>query len=281
MNFPTQRAHTRNPKPLAYLVRNGGRPKGDAHPGIADYAARLGYELREYDLANAPSQNALCHELHAEGIRGVLLGNILPPEHEIEFDWSLFSVVGLTTAAVCRRFHHVGSDPFENLHLLWRSVFAKGYRRIGVAIIQHGADFIDDIAREAATRFCQERYLTREEAVPTYLEPSGALEFERFDDWIREWNPDVVIGFHVGLFYRLRRLGLSIPEEIGFALLRGSPDAFRQHHLGGLDVRKEEISRVGVEWVDRLIRTGEKGRPSCPLSIHVPAAFTDGPTLKA
>jgi len=258
-------------------IRFGPNRKGFDFQKVRAAASLLGYACEVFDLAQVPSAS-LERTLLEEGYHGLILGPRLPNAQELDLDWDAFSVVGLGKRDFLREFHHVTTSDYDSVCYLWEILVQRGYRRIGPALMSHEHPIIDDKLRESATEFCQTRFHPRQERIPAFL--GDFKEVEPFHDWIHEHRPEVVIGFHTGIYYWLRdEFGMELPGEIGFATLHGASAHLRRKGIAGLESGQEEACRAAVELLDQQMRLGQRGMPRHPRRIVVDPYFIDGNSL--
>lgn len=85
-------------------------------------------------------------------------------------------------------------------------------------------------------------------------------------EWVKRHKPDVILGFNTAFYWLLLEAGCQIPEQIDFINLWsfGTPSDPR-----GFSLHPDEVGRRAVEWLDALLRIGQRGLPLHPTTIAV------------
>jgi len=244
---------------------------------IASFARRMQYGCEVFDLAKF-DEGSLDDALQRAGVKGILLGESAERVLGFEMNWNRYSVVGLGKKTVHRQFHHVSTSDYDSIWLLWEQLYQRGYRRIGPALMAHEFPLLDDRIRRSAAQSCQEYFHKKKERIPLFL--GGFGEIEPFEDWVTRYRPEVVIGFHTGIYYWLKdEFRMALPEEIGFATLHGDATHLQSNGIAGLEGGQEEACRAAVELLDQQVRLGYQGIPRHPQQTIVQPYFIDGPSL--
>ncbi len=257
-------------------------PAGDSQKQyIADIvreADRLGYAPKNYDLHNDSRTAPLFRELYHSMVQGVIvLGSMDMASFGREFDWRQFSVAICARFAASLPFHTVRPDIFSSVKLAFGELHARGYRRIGFAMVRHGHAMEDDEARHGAAVALEYSYLAKKDRLPVFL---GSFSDEApFLHWVEKNKPDAILGFGTWQYSLLRNAGYRIPRDIGFASIHLSA-ADRRQPCSGLVQNTDEIARQSVLLLDQLIRNRERGLPARPLNILVSSSWRDGKTLR-
>jgi hypothetical protein len=93
------------------------------------------------------------------------------------------------------------------------------------------------------------------------------------DEWMRKHKPDMVLGFNNAFYWLLKNSGWAVPDAVGFTnLWISEPTAVGS----GLCLSPDEVGRRAVEWLDSLLRVGERGLPTHPATMAVNLVWRDG-----
>jgi LacI family transcriptional regulator len=272
-----QPADRRYRETLAYLVEweTAEGFQVLVHRAVREQAERLGYGLEPFIVSGrVADQRRVNQILRARGIRGLVinprLGNVRP---RLRLEWEHFAAVAIgRTIWHPRNLHRVESAEYnqftEALHLLKKA----GYRRIGMAVesihnAQHNGIYY------AAYLHMQLR-LPPARRLPIFA-PTGEFEEAAFGHWLRAHQPDVLVlqrATTVGGW--LGRLGLRVPEDISVFGIN-----VQEEPWSGMRRDYEGMGRAAVEMVTGLLRTGERGLPESPRSLHVAGSWIPGATL--
>lgn len=151
---------------LAYLV-DSRMENADQHRRFLA-AARIraekrGYIVHEFDLADYPAITTIARVLYHRGIRGLLVPQFEYTEGPgiLEMPVENFTMVGLDPGWVATRFHLVAPDCFAGTRQVWEEVVARGYRKIGGAMLSHNPRAVDDATRYGSWVAAQADLFTR------------------------------------------------------------------------------------------------------------------------
>lgn len=257
---------------LAYLV--AGNVEKSRQFGAEDQARKLGYNLQVMttdQLAPHPHPDRL---LHARGFGGIIFdGDAIPGKES--WNWNLFAAVVMGSSGETSFLHRANSDHFARVRLAWKQARARGYRRIGGAIMRHEPIIEDDRMRIAAALLSVEE-TRQEDRIPLFIEELAKDSSGKFLDWLECHRPDCVIGFHVGFYHTIQSYGSRIPTDIGFISLHvGSHD-----NISGLMIDDAERGRAAVEMLDQEIRSRYLGIPVRPRTILLEPFWNEGRTLR-
>ena len=116
----------------------------DLTPGLSDFIAGakrqarvFGYNVERFDNASlGAGSRRLAKILKARGVRGVLLGPRWRNEPDIEFPWDEFSVVLVGEAEYGPNLYRVCNHHLHSCSVALRSLEARGYRRVGLALLR-------------------------------------------------------------------------------------------------------------------------------------------------
>jgi DNA-binding LacI/PurR family transcriptional regulator len=253
------------------LIKDRERMEGEQ--GLVQYAARLGYQLESFHVRDYPSGGRLSQILYHRGILGVAVGQIFTPGFCDTFDWSKFTTVALSEGAFRPPTHLVMPDHFRAVQGAWDYAAARGARRIGMIVFDmpFALDFHDRCAA----------YQDRQAGLP----PDRRLPVLALKDWnrqsraertavdgiVRQWvehhRPDCMLGFNEAFWWILRAAGWrGVANPDGFVCLWKTAS---RPQLPGFLLPPDEIGRRSLEWLDSLLRTGDRGLPGYPATMQI------------
>lgn len=247
--------------------------------GVCAEARRLGYRVeavRPWERGLSPRD--VTRILWARGVRGVLLApNESAPHPRYAMDWDKFSAVLLGSSLANAGMPRVQSDHYHAAKTAVTRLQAAGFLRIGL-VLEAGY-------HERADRAMLAAYL----AHGTGADPRRVFLFDgaeepgsrqtRFEAWLRDHRPDVVLG---DVAVRMRWLGvagLRLPQDISFATLTATPEV---PDLAGASGMLHDMERVGAEalrLLDRMLCNNQTGRCENPVRIMVRGHWLSGKTL--
>lgn len=264
-----------------------GRIEGE--DGMRGRATANGYRFEVFQIRDYPDPARLAQVLRSRGILGVIVGQIFRRGFCAAFDWSQFTVVACCEGYERPPVHLIMPHHFRSLQEGWDRAWAAGYRRIGLATI-HQPDAIDYHDRMAAylerQRMAPPRHRitafeakTREAFADETLSAREARDHASFDAnvaamdaWLRRERPDVVIGFSNFFLSVLRAAGWRVPEDVPFISLW---NFVPERSISGMCLTHDEVGRRAVDWLDSLLRAGERGLPDHPVTMSVEMRWQD------
>lgn len=263
--------------PLAYLEshHNHLRIGGPYFVEAEKRAAELGYRLDRIDIDPITSGRRLWSMLYARGFAGAIIGSVRAEQHSLLLENDRFPVV-CAGRIDDLPYSTVRPAILSAVRIALRTMKARGYRRIGCAIMRHDPPAEDDYERHAAVLAFQSEECEPSELVPPLR--SEINDTNAFLDWFKAHKPEAVLGFHPGMFDWLRSLDIKVPQKVAFASLH-TDENNRLRGIAGLDQNYDRIAQGAVNLLDQMIRHGEKGVPSHPVRLEVEATWKDGASL--
>jgi LacI family transcriptional regulator len=267
-----------------------GWKKTTAHPqfysGAEKMAQELGYKLEHFWLrAPGLTEERLGAILDARGISGLILASHGREMGDtVNLDWSKFSCVKIDYFPHEPQVHNVTNHQSDIVRLAMRKVMAAGYRRIGL-VMHRGWDHAVD-HNWMAGYLSEQQQIEEGSRIPPHIYPAlhpvgrwmqeGASitpNAADFQNWLREYKPDVILSN--GAFVRpvLKALSLRIPKDIAFADLflsdfTGATAGVRQNH--------ETVGALALELVSSQIQHNKRGIPDFPTTTFVGGTWFDG-----
>ena len=254
--------------------------------GMEERARAFGYRLEKFSCADYPDPRRLSQMLYHRGIIGVLVGQIFTKGYCAGFDWSRFIAVACSEGMERPPVNLVMPNHFRAVQEAWDRSRAAGSRRIGMMLFDIPAA-IDMHDREAA-------FLDRQQTVPVRSrlpvlklrswgrkgsrpenndKISHSAAVNSVNEWMRVHKPDMILGFNNAFYWLLKDAGWSIPDQVGFTgLWVSKPSA----GSSGFYLFSDEVGRRAVEWLDSLLRIGERGLPVHPATMSVNLVWRDG-----
>lgn len=240
--------------------------------GASGRAERQGFRL-EHFWAFEPGQSGkrLSRILVARGIDGLIVAPRPRAHFELDLDWNRFAAATLEFTLEKPELHRASNDQFRTLLLTLEELKRRGYRRAGLVLL----DREDEVNRLWRAAFLLHRDLHRRVVPPVFLHEYDESAFTR---WFTKHRPDAVVGMSSDLPDWIRKLGLSVPDDVGFAHLN-----LQEDHIGrfaGVDQRHQLVGAVAVDLVTGQLYRNERGIPEVPRVLLLEGAWVDGPTLR-
>ncbi|MBK1879740.1 LacI family DNA-binding transcriptional regulator [Pelagicoccus mobilis] len=249
---------------------------------IQERAHELGYSITHITPKELKSYHSPDKTLYNRGVQGIiLLGPVSDRTFRDDFDWSLFSVLLCGRFLAPLPFDTVRPNIFQSVNLAYQQVRAHGYKRIGLAIGRHEPMMEDDASRYSAALGIQRIEEPDAELIPPYF---GPLEDDqKLVSWVREHDPDCVIGFHVGQCSTMRDEGINIPEDLAYASLHIAESQIiggeKPLCVAGNEQNKREIAIQCMNLMDQKVKYHERGIPEFPKHILINSTWLDGESL--
>lgn len=263
----------------------------EGQAGMIERAATYGYRTEIFQIGDWPDPGRLSERLVARGILGVGVGQIFTPGFCAAFDWSRFVAVAVGEGRERPPVNLVMPNHFLAMQEGWDHAVALGYRRIGLAIYEdpNALDYHD----RCAAFMERQRQMPRADRVPIMtLKPSRRgvpkiteaqrqVEWQKFNkkirDWLKRHQPEVVLGFNNSFLWYIRSTGWRVPQQVAFISLWTGTDA-QSEMTSGMELSPDEVGRRGIDLLDSLMRSGQRGIPMYPATMSIDMRWQDGET---
>ncbi|WP_309400939.1 LacI family DNA-binding transcriptional regulator [Cerasicoccus maritimus] len=281
-------AYRQTKRPVQYQaaiawIHNWPRPEslygsGEFHQyflGAVDRAKQRGYQIEEFWIREPEmSINKLHRILRARNIQGALIAP--QPRHGAYLDlkYSELSAVTFGNSMQPPVLDLVTNHQSHTINRILQHVLSLGYRRIGLCVP-------DDWNAKVENAWNNGMIILHSEQpdlpyIPPHWERWDIEETEGLQTWVEKERPDVIISHH-NVYQRLRKMGLNIPEDIGFI----SPFLIRQNEeISGIYQNDFLIGQKGVDMVIGMLQRNEVGLPESPVRVLVEGILNPGKTLR-
>ncbi|HEY6169194.1 MAG TPA: LacI family DNA-binding transcriptional regulator [Verrucomicrobiae bacterium] len=245
---------------------------------IRHRAGAFGYHVEEFWLGrDGLTPERVQRILRARGIEAVIVSPQSAQLPCAKIDYSPFAAVAFGCALRQPMLHRCFTDMNLGIQMAAGELHHRGYQRIGVAITR----WIDDRSQNGYSggMFHFQQELPARQRVPVLLFPHNNLarNFSAFSDWMKAHRPDALISFDTHLPAWLKRLGLRVPEDVGFVVHDWSP---RMSGCAGLHHRRDHIAAAAVDLVITQLSRHEHGVPAVPRQIMIPPEWVEGPSVR-
>jgi LacI family transcriptional regulator, galactose operon repressor len=243
--------------------------------GTARAADRHGYRLEEFWLAE-PGMTAerMAQILVTRNIPGVVFAPLPEPEGRLQFDCTNFAAVAIGYSILEPAIHRVSNYQFRSMRLLLHKLAELGYRNPGLALPQSLDDRV--LHQWLGGFLVEQRNRSALHAAPFIL-PDESLTRPKFEKWLDQRQPDVVIGQQDELLEWLRTSGRSVPQDIGFAHL-DCPSL--QGDLTGIYQNGPQIGVAAADMLVGLLHRNERGAPLLPSTLLIEGSWVAGTTTR-
>jgi LacI family transcriptional regulator len=192
-------------------------------------------------------------------------------------DYSPFAAVTFGNAMSSPALHMCAGNMTLGIHAAAEQLALRGYQRIGVAVtkwIVNRSQF-----GYSGGLFHWQHGLPESDRVPLLLFPNNDISrgFDAFARWMREHQPDALITFDTHVPGWLKRLGMRIPQDVGFVVHDWTP---RMQDSAGIYQRRDHLAAAAVDLVVTQLSQHEHGVPEVPRQIMIPPRWVDGPSVR-
>ena len=261
----------------AYSPEKQTPGEGDWNAGprfAAKEAERLGLQFAAYNIDHPEDTPRIIREIEARGCDGIIWGtNELGDLPSIP--WNRFSVVSTDESRLKDGFDIVLSNQFRSTIELLRRIKKIGYKRIGVCLRNHANLHFDDEVRYGALSAFQHYDQAGAHYIPPiHMEHETPNSASRLADWVKEYKPEVVVGFSIGDITRLKEQGFKIPEDFAYVALHVTE--FDQDVLAGRKHNKEVVPGYAVRVLMEKMRHGIRGLSKHPQETEIVPPILSG-----
>lgn len=248
--------------------------------GLHQRAADLGYKVEEFWISEKSgySLRNLPRILRARGIESV----ILDPHDNL--DYSEFDLTHFACAATCaydparHPIHRATIYREETVFACLKHLHEQGYQRIGMVLWHFDHNDLNHI-RPYLSAFLAYQAIHSSEAsrVPVlFTHYSGPWDEPGARHWIRQHQPDLIIGFDLRIRDTINSLGLRIPQDIAYAYMDWVPE---QVPLAGINNFRDRTAAQAIELIDSQIRRNERGYPETAKVVFIKGIWGSGDTV--
>jgi LacI family transcriptional regulator len=245
---------------------------------IRQRALGHGYAVEEFWLGREGlTPKRLQKILLARGIEGVIVS---PQSLQLpcsKLDYSPFASVAFGYAMREPALHMCAGNMTLGIQTAAEQLTALGYRRIGVAVTQWIVNRSQFGYSGGFFHFQQS--LPAEDRIPLLLLPHNRIErgFAAFSQWMNENRPDVLISFDTHVPEWLTRLGLRVPDDIGFVVHDWTP---AMTSCAGIYQRRDHLAAAAVDLIVTQLSQHERGVPAVARQIMIPPQWINGPSVR-
>ncbi|MDX6766126.1 MAG: LacI family DNA-binding transcriptional regulator [Candidatus Methylacidiphilales bacterium] len=242
--------------------------------GTEERARELGYRVEDFLVGKEKiTLRRLDSILHHRSIRGLIFAPTPQTRAHATLTFDRYAMIAAgyslwrpDISRVTANYEHVVATSLRELRRL-------GYKRIGLAVNKFNDDRVD--RRWTGGFLSHSRVPIDCQAAPLLIPDEWTKT--NFIRWIRKEKPDAILSPHIEAFHWLREAGISMPDDLGFALLDWS-DKF-EGVCAGFDQCSNLMGRVMVSQLVTQIERNEVGLPLSPLTTSVKGVWVNGPTI--
>lgn len=243
--------------------------------GAKEQAEMLGYELELISVSKGHHDSkSLARYLKGQNITGVIIAGFEPGLAELKLDWNDYAVVKINSLHMEPHTTIVSNDQRQDVRIAFREMYARGYRRIGLAVGRSDEEATQ--FRHTAGYLIERASVPQLDHIPELLFPHQP-EFEDVvhlvGQWVRKHKIDAVLCNWASVDLLLTRAGFRVPRDIACACL------CLLDENSGLAGVYPNLHMVGVKAVSLLtsqLKQGTRGVAEFASSTYVRSRWQDG-----
>lgn len=237
-------------------------------------AQSMGFGLEEI-WADEPGLGGkrLAEILRARGITGVVVGPAFGLPAAPQLRWEDFAAVKIGVplpglCLPCAVSHH-----FQAMQLVIERARAHGYHRLGLALQEH--HHLKTASRWLAPfTFYEQHSRPTDRVAPLVLRDWNE---KAFGEWFTAHRPDLVVGLRYEIVEWVRRLGFTVPEQVGFVHLDAGTEA---QPCAGIDQKSREIGAAAIDLLINRLLANERGVATSARTLLIDGEWVEGPTIR-
>lgn len=230
-----------------------------------------GYQLDWFEVGpSIREQKSLDRVLKARGIRGLLFDGANEELHGWNLDWDHYAVVAYSSARHEHFIHDVISSSYHDTVEVVKQLHELGYQRPGYFIPSELYDYWSIGFVAARNKFYGGLEL------PVVDQALSGDVRAAFRQWVDRYKPDVVIGCEDTFLEELARMGLQVPQDIGFIWLDVLPG---HENISGMIQQRDSAHKMMIDLLHGMLTRHEYGPPSNPMCVQVPSCWNQGVTV--
>jgi DNA-binding LacI/PurR family transcriptional regulator len=250
---------------------------GEQYRKYKKAAANLGYSLIEEDIAGFHTIRGLMSRFDSQGIKGLILSQLPSVPFDLSPLTRKYATVSLGLSSYQPDCPIIMHDEFFCMHAAWQMLMKKGYRRIGLILPDYPESASVNL-RLGAALVCRQHTKSADRVPVIFLKESPDLDYDKFEQWMEKYKPDVLLGNSHDRVEELRRYGLRIPDDIPFAT-NNLWDPGERGKIAGYFRDNLELFEQGLQLLSMMIRSGTVGASRDSLVELVKGRWVNGESL--
>tara|TARA_R100000027_G_scaffold2734_8_gene2700 strand:- start:21706 stop:22806 length:1101 start_codon:yes stop_codon:yes gene_type:complete len=273
---------------IAYITNFGTRDEWTKNPfyqacfeGVQNRVKRQGYRVEHFWLGEENmSPKRLSRILYNRGILGVCVAPMKNVSELVDLEWERFCGVTIGYSMQSPNLHRTAPHHFHGIQQMIQTLYAKGYRRIGLSIFSDTSRRVDELWLSGALLVQNRRILMNEKKNDDVVLRTFLFNDENLKEvpkWVREENLEVVISDNDRIAQMLAQENIRVPGDVDFATLNWEVE---KPQFAGINQRPGDIGAAAMDLLIGQIQRGELGVPAVPLTTMVEGVWVDGPSLR-
>lgn len=249
------------------------------YEGAKAEAKSYGYNLLPvWALSRRFTRGRLTEFLWSRGVDGLIiqpLGRAMIGR-QLDIDWDRFCSVQIGATLPQPKLNLVRHNHYDGMMQTLLAMEKLGYERIGLC-------FSSDSDVRSYHRWASAYLYWRtirgytNRTLPSFHYMAGKVDSRAFTDWIKQHRITGIVAMDTELLVACTRLGLKIPDDIGFSVLDHPGGGST---ISGVDQIASQIGSMAVDILIMAVRKGAKGIPPHPIQTIVEGKWVHGATLR-
>ncbi len=254
----------------------GTRPEVIAaiEDGARDRAESMGFSLEVVRAGPGEGDAASWRRIfRARGIRAGVVAPLPPHLSTLPMPWDDFAFAAVGRSLASPSLSYVMAHHHHGVERVLAEVMDRGWKRVGL-LLSKDMDRRVEHASLMAFAFAG-RKGSGIRTMHAFYDGWSEAELRK---WMREARPEVVLGGYPLVEKFLRRSGIRVPEDVGFATLSWRSDHAWQ---SGMRQRMAELGAAAVDLVVAQLHRNERGVPPVAKAVLIEGEWMEGETLSA
>jgi len=246
----------------------------DYFPGAAKRATELGYRLEHIQLDKSnQTTKPLSLLLSTRGIRGLLIGKLLPGEDALNLQWQKFTCVAIGMTLRIPSLNRVLEDYYTGAADAMEHIYRCGYRKVG--FVHSGFDDDPRIVKNWIAAFLVKQLCVQENNRLNPFDIAGASA-EHFSTWFATHQPDVLLTTQTGVVLKwLQEIDQPTAANVGLVSLANDRPSAR---VSGIHCSAAKLGSLGLELLVDSMHRNEFGIPIDPHEVFLKGVWQEGQT---
>lgn len=213
------------------------------------------------------------------GVEGIVIPMIHPARYmqkvrTLPIQWEKFCVVEIADTLDSPKLNGIRHNHFGGMLRTLSELESLKYQRIGLCMISDLQMRTHHRWTAAYLLWKCNRGLSGELPMffPEHYDPRAIVQ------WIRENRIDVVVSPGIEVLNMMRREGLRVPEDVGFATLHQWGEG--SEHVTGINQNMEVQAKIAIDILISLIYRKAYGAPPAPIIATDPGVWRYGETTR-
>lgn len=250
------------------------------YQGMVKRSTDLGYKVEEFNVGpKHEGERSIDRILKARGINTVIIAPLYNLDLPINLDWNAYSAVALGYSLISPPLPRITHQHRDGTQTAVLELIRLGYRRIA---------FLNPYDNEVRVGYGYSAgffsivglHADKVEGLPNIPKHYSNLGCQESVDWLKKYNPEVVIASQSHILAYLREQGFRIPEELGFVKLGVDLNSDPAAQVSGIYENSVTIGEEAVNLVAQMQSAHFRGVPPIRQVHLVQGKWISGTTVR-